>query len=128
MFNNSAKPLAIALVAVFALGSAARAADSPLAEAAQAGDRATVEKLIHDGADVNSPQVDGMTALHWAARRDDLPLAKTLIAAGASVNAENRYGVRPLSLVCTAGNAALVELLLDAGADAKSALHGGETA
>src|SRR4051794_20709563 len=107
MLKNWPKPLAIALIAFFALGGAVRAADSPLADAAQAGDRATVEKLIHDGIDVNSAQVDGTTALHWAARRDDLPLAKAAIAAGASVNAENRYGVRPLSLVCTAGNTAL---------------------
>ena len=43
-------------------------------------------------ADVNAPQVDGATALHWAVYRDDLELADLLIRAGANVNAANREG------------------------------------
>ena len=52
-----------------------------------------------------------MTALHWAAHRDDLETAKLLVDAGADVKAANRYGVTPLSLACTNGNEAMVELL-----------------
>jgi uncharacterized protein len=126
---NRIKLLATVLSAVCALRSAAYAgSDAPLADAAEAGNRPAVEKLIQQGADVNTPQVDGMTALHWAARRDDLTMAKTLVAAGANVKAENRYGVTPLSLVCINGDAPFAELLLDAGADANVSLHGGETA
>jgi ankyrin repeat protein len=41
-------------------------AGSEVADAAQNGDRAAVQKLIQQKADVNAAQVDGATALHWA--------------------------------------------------------------
>ena len=108
--------------------SLARAGDAPLADAAEIMDRAGVSALVEESADVNASQVDGMTALHWAARQDDLEMAKLLVRAGAGVNAANRYGVTPLTLACTNGNPALVELLLDAGANPNTTLPGGETA
>ena len=88
---------------------------------------ATVRALLNQHADVNAPQVDGMTALHWAAYHDDVEIAGLLLRAGANVKAANRYGVTPLSLACTNGNGAMVELLLKAGADPNAALPGGET-
>ncbi len=102
--------------------------DPSLADAAESMDQATVRKLIDSTSDVNAAQVDGMTALHWAARHDDMAMAEVLIRAKADVNAANRYGVTPLTLACTNGNTTLVELLLDAGADPNSSLLGGETA
>jgi ankyrin repeat protein len=69
-----------------------------------------------------------MTALHWAAYRDDLKTARLLVEARADVRAANRYGVTPLSLACTSGGAPMVELLLGAGADPNTTLRGGETA
>jgi uncharacterized protein len=100
---------------------------SPLAEAAEAMDRARIRSLLKLQADVNAPQVDGMTALHWAVYQNDTEVAKLLVDAGANVKAENRYGVTPLSLACQNGNTVLVELLLDAGADPNTTLPGGET-
>src|SRR5262249_38542587 len=82
----------------------AAGAEAPLAEAAEKADRGKVEALLKQKVDVNAPQVDGMTALHWAVYLDDLAMAKGLIAAGASAKAENRYGVTPLSLACANGN------------------------
>ena len=87
--------------------------DAPLADAAEKMDRASVRALLEQRVDVNTPQADGMTALHWAAYHDDLETAKLLVRAGANVKAANRYGVTPLSLACTNGNAAMVELLLE---------------
>ena len=112
---------------LFSATSLARAGDAPLADAAEIMDRAGVSALVEEFADVNASQVDGMTALHWAARHDDLGIAKLLVRAGAGVNAANRYGVTPLTLACTNGNPALVELLLDAGANPNTRLPGGET-
>jgi uncharacterized protein len=99
---------------------------APLAEAVEKKHFATVGSLIGAG-DVNAPQADGMTALHWAARHDALEAAQALVAVKANPNAENRYGVTPLSLACTNGSAAMVSLLLAAGADPNKPLRGGET-
>lgn len=106
---------------------AAGAADTRLADAAKKDDLKTVRALLAQRADVNAPQPDGATALHWAAYQDDIEAARLLLKAGANANAANRYGVTPLSLACTNGNAAIVELLLGAGADPNLALPGGET-
>jgi ankyrin repeat protein len=117
----------LALV-LLAPASGSLAADAPLADASEKGDRAGVRTLVGRRADVNRAQVDGMTPLHWAVYHDDLATAKLLVDARADVKAANRYGVTPLSLACTNGNGAMVELLLDAGADPDTRLRGGETA
>ncbi|MBZ5606531.1 MAG: ankyrin repeat domain-containing protein, partial [Acidobacteriia bacterium] len=88
-----------------------------------------IESLIAQKADLNAPQGDGMTALHWAALKDDVALAKTLIAAGANVAAPTRIGaVTPLFMACTNGSAAMIGELLRAGADPNSAKSNGTTA
>jgi uncharacterized protein len=103
-------------------------AESPLADATEKQDRATVRILLKQRADVNAPQADGMTALHWAAYLDDFETARLLVETKANVSATNRYGVTPLSLACQNGNTEIVELLLERGADANITLRGGETA
>jgi ankyrin repeat protein len=90
----------------------------PLADAAQQGDISTVRRLVQEGADVNEPQIDGATALHWAAFDDDLAMAQFLLDAGADPNARNRVGAPPILSAAINGNAELLELLLDKGADA----------
>jgi ankyrin repeat protein len=117
--------LALVLIAG---NSMAATADTPLADAAEKKDTVRVRALIEQGADVNLPQADGMTALHWAVHHDDAQTARRLVAAKADVKAANRYGVTSLSLACTNGNTAIVELLLKAGADPHATLPGGETA
>jgi len=116
----------LALVLV-ASGAAESAALAPLADAAERADRASVRALLERGALVNQAQVDGMTALHWAAYLEDLETAKLLVNAKANVKAANRYGVTPLSLACTNGDEVMVELLLEAGADPNTKLRGDET-
>ena len=81
-----------------AFGPNASAGDWPLADAAERLDRATFRSLIEQRVDVNQAQVDGMTALHWAAFLDDLEMTKLLVRAKADVKTANRYGVTPLSL------------------------------
>ncbi len=120
--------LALLLAAVHVAGGIAAGPDAPLADAAERMDRASIHALLQEPIDVNAPQIDGMTALHWSAYRDDLETVELLVNAGANVKAENRYGVSPLSLACGNGNVAMVEALLEAGADPNTALRGGETA
>ena len=118
------------LIAAVLLGLAplaASAAEAPLADAVQQRDGAAVDRLLDERADVNAAQVDGMTALHWAAYNDDADLVGRLLDAGADAHARNRYGVFPLALAAENGNAAMVRRLLEAGADAGATLPGGET-
>ena len=92
--------------------------DAPVADASARGDVEAVRRLLREGADVNAPQGDGMTALHWAAERDDVQLADVLLYAGARVDAGTRIGhYTPLHLAARGAGAKVVELLLDAGGD-----------
>lgn len=127
MFPIRMKRLSTIGLAMWLAASVLTAADSPLANAAEKSDRTVLRTLLKQHADVNAPQADGMTALHWAAQRDDLEAAKAIVEAKANVKATNRYGVTPLSLACQNGNAAMVELLLERGADPNTTLRGGET-
>ena len=101
---------------------AAPPSDSPVADAAMRGDAEAVETLITQGADVNVPQGDGMTALHWAAERADADLVRILLDAGADVAPVTRIGdYTPLHLAAKAGSAGAVEALLEAGSDPHAA-------
>jgi ankyrin repeat protein len=98
-----------------------------IADAVRDGDRAAAMALLKQHTDVNAPEPDGTTALHWAVRQDDGELVDRLIKAGANVKAANRYGVTPLYLACVNGSAPVIARLLDAGADANAATTEGET-
>ena len=93
------------------------------------GNKAAVRTLLQKKADVNAPQIDGTTALHWAVQADDLETADLLIRAGANVSAANRAGATPLLLAAVNGNAAMIEKLIKAGADPNAPLtKSGDTA
>ena len=115
------------LAAALLLCPLAAAAQPPLVEAIRQGDLAVARALLDQGADVNAPEVDGTTALHWAAHLDDIEAAGRLLRAGADVSAANRYGVTPISLAATNGGGAMIERLLAAGANANASLPEGET-
>ena len=106
----------------------AGAAKSDVADAAMRGNKASVLALLNQKADVNAPQADGSTALHWAAYRDDQEMVDLLIRAGANVSAANREGVTPMFLAALTGDAALIEKFLKAGADPNRRNPNGETA
>ena len=90
----------------------------PLADAAQRGELGVVRELVREGANVDEPQIDGATALHWAVHSNDYAIAEFLVNAGANVNARNRVGVPPILSAAVNGNTEMLELLLTAGADA----------
>jgi ankyrin repeat protein len=129
--GSTCLPIATPSVILLALCAVAWSADSPdmrVADAAMNGDRAAVRTLLAEKAAVSAPQGDGMTALHWAAFRDDLDLTRVLIAAGADVKATTRDGgITPLFLACTNGDAAIIDELLKAGADANAVNANGTT-
>jgi ankyrin repeat protein len=127
MFTSRVTLLAAAAIVVGA-GTVGRAASkSDVADAVMKGDKAALRALLQQHADVNAPQIDGATALHWAVYRDDLEAADVLIAAGAKVDAANREAFTPLAMASLYGNVPMIERLLEAGADAKQRLANGET-
>jgi uncharacterized protein len=122
--------LAIAVLSALALAGVRGSADgSKVADAAMSGDTAAVKTLLTSGEDVNAAQGDGMTALHWAARRGDASLVTMLLAAGANLRATTRLGgYTPLIMAAELGHAPSIEALIAAGADPKSTTSSGVTA
>jgi ankyrin repeat protein len=104
------------------------AAVSPeVADAAMRQDISTVRQLIARHADVNIPQSDGATALHWAVFHSDREMTDLLLQAGANPKVANREGSTPLWLACINGDAAAIGALLKAGADPNERLPFGRT-
>jgi len=128
-YSLSTRPLAFCggLLVLLCCYSAVAQGDTRLVDAAEHQDWPEVKKLANDLSSVNAQQVDGMTALHWAAWHDQTAVAKFLIEHGANVRLPNRYGVQPLVLACSNGNRELVADLLNAKADVHIELAGGET-
>src|SRR5262245_52786089 len=122
-----AEGLAVSLVLLAcAVGLSAAGAGSTLIDAVKAGHRSAIRPLRQPST-INAAEADGMTALHWAVRADDVETTQMLIRAAATVSASNRYGVTPLSLAAANGNAAITRALLKAGADVHAFGADGET-
>jgi len=121
LIANGAAGLLLSTV-VFAAGR------SDVPDAAMRGDTAAVRILIAQHSDVNAPQADGATALHWAVYHGDKTMADLLIAAGANVKAASREGATPLYLAGVNGDAVMAAALLNAGADPNQPLLHGTTA
>ena len=110
------------ILAVLPVAGVAAQASSEIADAAMKGDKPALRLLLQQKANVNKPQIDGTTALHWAVQSNDLETADLLIRAGANVSAANRATATPLLLASINGNAAMLEKLIKAGADSNAAL------
>ena len=87
LVTSRARGRTIGVLCLVALLASVPPPDSPVADAAQRGAVAQVRVLLREGADVNAPQGDGMTALHWAATRGSAELAAVLLSAGANLTA-----------------------------------------
>jgi uncharacterized protein len=127
---RSVKTSTFILVFILLLSATANsfgAGRSDVADAVMKRDKAGLRTLLQKKADVNAPQVDGATAMHWAVYNDDLETIDLLINAGAKVDAKNREGITPLHMASLYGNAKVIERLIKAGADAKQKGPAGET-
>ncbi len=115
--------IAACLVVALLTGAAnAAAVKSDVADAAMQGNKTAVRALLQQKADVNAPQIDGTTALHWAVQANDVELTDTLIHAGANVSSANKAGATPLQLATLNGNAPIIEKLIAAGANPNAPL------
>jgi ankyrin repeat protein len=125
-FTTTLRAAAVFLAVLTASPQAAERA--PLADAAERGDATAIKALLKQGADINAPQGDGMTALHWAAMNGDADLMMTLIKAGANAKLVTRInGYSPLMLAARHGRGAAVAALLASGADPQARSDNGMT-
>ena len=124
--RSSRHLLGVLALATSSLG--AQTSKSPIADAAMQRDIAAVRSLVAKRADVNAPQGDGMTALHWAAKHGDVEMTTLLIRAKASVTPTTRNGAyTPLHVATEAGHVPVIAALLKAGVDPKATTSAGVT-
>eukprot|EP00731_Ephydatia_muelleri_P014728 Em0008g448a len=79
-----------------------------LRAASEDGDTSIVQKLLNEGADVNSRDILGRTALHVAG---NVETARALIAAGADLNAKDEGSVAPSYFAVMQGRTAVAQEL-----------------
>lgn len=94
--------------------------NSKLHSAVKSGNRAEVERLLDEGADVEAQPFDMYSAppLHFAALAGDLELVRLLLDRGASVDSkELRHGSTALHVAASRGHIEIVQHLLQRGAE-----------
>jgi ankyrin repeat protein len=89
-----------------------------LLSAARTGDVATVQRLLDDGAAINSRNRLGETPLLVALKRGHDALALWLVEHGADVRQASLTGTTPLMSAAFDGKTDIARLLLERGADA----------
>lgn len=101
-----------------------------LIQAAQAGFKDAVERLMDEGASVNDSIRGGRTALHEAASFGRADVAELLVTRGADANIRDDDGASPLhlaSLNMSGSSAETVTILIAAGACLEARDQGGQT-
>ncbi|XP_044731739.1 protein phosphatase 1 regulatory subunit 12A isoform X4 [Chrysoperla carnea] len=96
--------------------------------ACTAGDKDEVLKLLEKGIDINTPNVDGLTALHQACIEDNLDMVEFLVQNGANVNLGDNEGWTPLHATASCGFCSIAKYLIENGADVGAINNDGELA
>ena len=86
-------------------------------EATKQGDLEIVRLLLEAGADINSKDGHGQTALMNAAHAGQVELVRLLIEKGADLDVTAKYNLSALMLALIARHADTARLLIEAGAD-----------
>ncbi|XP_069401142.1 protein phosphatase 1 regulatory subunit 12B isoform X7 [Ovis canadensis] len=84
--------------------------------ACSSGDTDEVRRLLARGADVDTANVDGLTALHQACIDENLDVVKFLVENGASVNQQDNEGWTPLHAAASCGYLNIAEYFINHGA------------
>lgn len=113
---------------VLGLPLGSRADVTALGAAAEAGDVATLRRLLDAGTPVDGRDARGRTALLVATHADRVDAARLLIARGADVNAKDELQDSPFLYAGAEGRLQILRLTLAAGADLKSSNRYGGTA
>jgi ankyrin repeat protein len=79
-----------------------------------------IKRLLESGIDINEDDLDGNTALHYAASLSFTSIVKYLVENGADINRKNCHGDTPLLHACKADSLELVKYLVEHGAEINS--------
>ncbi|XP_058832793.1 protein phosphatase 1 regulatory subunit 12A isoform X7 [Topomyia yanbarensis] len=93
-----------------------------------AGDKDEVSRLLETGADIDTANVDGLTALHQACIDDNLDMVEFLVQNGADVNRKDNEGWTPLHATSSCGFLSIARYLIENGADLAAINSDGELA
>nr|CAH0111892.1 unnamed protein product [Daphnia galeata] len=94
--------------------------------ACAAGDKEEVVKLIRQGADIDTPNVDGLTALHQACIDDNLDMVEFLVEHGADINRGDHEGWTPLHATASCGFLSIARYLIENKSDVAAVNNDGE--
>ncbi|XP_046450655.1 protein phosphatase 1 regulatory subunit 12A-like isoform X17 [Daphnia pulex] len=94
--------------------------------ACAAGDKEEVLKLIRQGADIDTPNVDGLTALHQACIDDNLDMVEFLVEHGADINRGDHEGWTPLHATASCGFLSIARYLIENKSDVAAVNNDGE--
>lgn len=97
-----------------------RSTMTPLMWAVLGGHPNAVSVLVELGADVNTSDQFGRTALWLAVKNRDLVIVESLLRAGAEPNADTTFGSSPLVAAIRQGDSATIRLLLAMGGNPRS--------
>ncbi len=86
-----------------------------LLEAALQGDEEVARQALKDGAQINTRDRNGKTALILAAENGHLPVVQLLLDKGASINTKSYNGKTALSAAASQGHEQVVKALVKAG-------------
>ncbi|XP_033340448.2 myosin binding subunit isoform X1 [Megalopta genalis] len=103
-------------------------ADCVFLAACAAGDKEEVVRLLQKGADINTGNVDGLTALHQACINDDLDMVEFLVEKGADINRGDNEGWTPLHATASCGLISIAKYLIEKGCDLAAVNNDGELA
>ncbi|XP_013835581.2 protein phosphatase 1 regulatory subunit 12B isoform X2 [Sus scrofa] len=84
--------------------------------ACSSGDTDEVRRLLARGADVDTANVDGLTALHQACIDENLDMVKFLVENRANVNQQDNEGWTPLHAAASCGYLNIAEYFINHGA------------
>ncbi|XP_065580948.1 protein phosphatase 1 regulatory subunit 12B-like isoform X9 [Artemia franciscana] len=94
--------------------------------ACAANDIMEIDRLLANGADIDTANIDGLTALHQACIDDNLDMVEYLVRKGSDINKGDNEGWTPLHATASCGFLSIARFLIDHGADVAAVNNDGD--